>query len=204
MLRKKKEQPKVVENNQAGSPEQPDNQAHTPVDDQQTREIETLEAALVQKIAELEIGVIELQEKNSDLNNKFLRLFSEFDNFRKRTMKEKADLIKTASEEVTVSLLPVIDDMERALNSLNNDSESSNAYYEGFKLIYNKMNNILKQRGLEEIEAMGHTFDTDLHEAIGQMPALSEEFKGTVAEVVQKGFLLNGKVIRHAKVVTAS
>lgn len=204
MIRKKKEQPEEAENIQHESTEQPDREVQANADDQQQHEEVATEIGLTQKIADLEKIVSELQEKNSDLNNRFLRLFSEFDNYKKRTMKEKAELIKTASEEVIASMLPVIDDMERALNSLSNDSALPNAYSDGFQLILNKINNILKQQGLEKIEASGQTFDTDLHEAVGQIPASSEESKGKIAEVVQSGYLLNGKVIRHAKVLIAS
>jgi len=135
------------------------------------------------------------------LNDKFLRLYSEFDNYRKRTQKEKADLYKTAGEDVIKALLPVLDDFERALKAMdeNNDPEHVK---EGVKLIYNKLLNTLKQKGLEPMEdATGKEFNLEEHEAITRIPAPSEDMKGKVIDQVERGYKLNGKVIRYAKVV---
>ena len=142
----------------------------------------------------------ELQEKYDGLNDKYLRLFSEFDNFRKRTIKEKIDLSKTASKQLIVSLLPVLDDFERAIKSLD-ESDDIQSFREGIMLIYNKFKKTLESQGLEKIEAHEHEFDTDHHEAITSIPAPSEDLIGKVVDVVENGYKLNGKVIRYAKVV---
>jgi molecular chaperone GrpE len=141
------------------------------------------------------------EEKYAELNDKFLRLYSEFDNFRKRTVKERIDLIKTASEDIIRTLLPVIDDLERALASMKDQSD--NASFEGINLIYQKFKNILSQKGVEEIKTLGETFNTDFHEAVTTIPSENEEQKGKVVEVIEKGYLINGKVIRFAKVIVA-
>ena len=145
----------------------------------------------------------ELQFKINDLNDRYLRLYSEFDNYRKRTLKERIEMSKTASEDVIRALLPVVDDIERALKSWD-ASEADDVHLEGIKLISNKLSNILTQRGLEEIPAMGMPFNTDFHEAITQIPAPSPELKDKNIDVVEKGYTLNGKVIRFAKVVVGS
>ncbi len=142
----------------------------------------------------------ELKEKNNELNNKFIRLYSEFDNFRKRSLKEKEDLRKTASKDVIISLLPVLDDFERAMNSLNETEKNDNTI-DGIKLIYNKLMTALKNRGMEQIEAIGKEFDTDFHEAITQIPAPKKSMKGKVIDEIEKGYLLEGKVIRYSKVI---
>ncbi len=141
-----------------------------------------------------------LQEKYDDLNDKYMRLYSEFDNYRKRTAKERIELQKSASSEVILSILPVVDDLERAIQAFEEHHLSDEAK-KGIELIYNKLMNILKQKGLQEIEAMEKPFDTDYHEAITNIPAPKEELKGKIVDVIQKGYTLNGKVIRYAKVV---
>ncbi len=151
---------------------------------------------------ELEEKVNELQNQLNELNDRYLRLAAEYDNYRKRTLKEKAELIKTAGEKVIVNLLPVMDDFERALEHIDRASDLE-ALKEGVKLIYNHFQKFLKQEGVEEIEALGKPLDTDLHEAVQQVPAESEEQKGKIVQVVQKGYKLNDKVIRHAKVIVA-
>lgn len=141
-----------------------------------------------------------LKTKYDELNDKYLRLFSDFDNYRKRSLKERIELSKTASEEVVVELLSVIDDFERALLTLEKDNPS----FEGINLIYSKFLKILNQRGLQEIEAKGAGFDTDYHEALTNTPVAEETHKGKVVDVIQKGYTLNGKVIRYAKVVVGA
>ncbi len=141
-----------------------------------------------------------LQEKYDELNDKYMRLYSEFDNYRKRTAKERIELQKSASREVILDTLPVVDDLERAIQSFEEHQLSDEAK-KGIELIYNKLINILRQKGLKEIEAMGQPFDTDFHEAITNIPAPSKKMKGKIMDVVQKGYTLNGKVIRYAKVV---
>ena len=135
-----------------------------------------------------------------DLKDRHIRLQAEFDNYRKRTLKERIDLMKTANESLLISLLPVIDDFDRANQTMDLVEEES-PVKEGVKLIYNKFQEFLKQNGIKEIEAKGLDFDTDLHEAITKIPAPSPELTGKIVDVVQKGYYLNDKVIRFAKVV---
>ena len=144
-----------------------------------------------------------LQEKYNDLNDRFLRLYSEFDNFRKRTAKEKLELVKTASQDLIVGLLPVLDDFERALKAFE-DHDADPELIKGVELIYNKFYNTLKQKGLKPMESMGTEFNTDWHEALTNIPAPSEDLKGKVVDVIQKGYLLNDKVIRYAQVVVGN
>jgi len=141
-----------------------------------------------------------LQEKYEELNDKYMRLYSEFDNYRKRTAKERIELQKSASREIILDILPVVDDLERAIQSFEEHQLSEEAK-KGIELIYNKLINILSQKGLKEIKAMEQTFDTDFHEAITNIPAPSKKMKGKIMDVVQKGYTLNGKVIRYAQVV---
>jgi molecular chaperone GrpE len=141
-----------------------------------------------------------LQEKYDELNDKYMRLYSEFDNYRKRTAKERIELQKSASRDVMLDILPVVDDLERAIQAFEEHQLSEEAK-KGIELIYNKLINILSQKGLKEIEAMEQPFDTDFHEAITNIPAPSKKMKGKIMDVIQKGYTLNGKVIRYAKVV---
>jgi len=145
----------------------------------------------------------DLQLKINDLNDRYLRLYSEFDNYRKRTIKERIEMSKTASEDVIRALLPVVDDFDRAIKSWDL-IDADEAHLEGIKLIHNKLQNTLTQRGLEEITAMGLPFNTDYHEAITQIPAPTPDLKDKIVDVVEKGYLLQGKVIRFAKVVVGS
>lgn len=144
----------------------------------------------------------EMGEKLAALNDKYLRLYSEFENYRKRTNQEKADLLKYGSEEMIKSILPVVDDYERAIQAFG-ENEDNAALKEGVVLIYNKLMNILQQKGLKAINAKGEKFDENLHEAVAQFPAANEEDKGNVVDEVLKGYYLNDKVIRYSKVVVA-
>jgi molecular chaperone GrpE len=136
-----------------------------------------------------------------EAKDKYLRLYSEFENFRRRTAKERLELITTATEDLMYALLPVMDDFERAQKALE-ESEDHKASKEGFDLIYNKFNSILKQKGLKPMEDMsGAVFNTEFHEAISQMPVEKKKMKGKVIDVVEKGYYLDEKVIRFAKVV---
>ncbi len=144
-----------------------------------------------------------LQQKYDELNDRFLRLYSEFDNFRKRTAKEKLELIKSASQDLIVDLLPVLDDFERGLKAFE-EHHADPELIKGVELIYNKFYNILKQRGLKPMESMGKEFNTDWHEALTNIPAPSDDLKGKVVDVIQTGYLLNDKVIRYAKVVVGN
>jgi len=142
----------------------------------------------------------EFELKFNEVNDKYLRLYSEFENFRKRTAKEKLDLLSSAGGGMIKKMLPVLDDFDRAIVA-NDGSEDTQALKEGFSLIRQKMYGILTKEGLEPMEAIETDFDTDLHEAITQIPAPSSELKGKVVDVVEKGYYLNEKVLRFAKVV---
>ena len=144
----------------------------------------------------------EEKAKYAELNDKYLRLFSEFDNHRKRTAKEKLDLMATASENVIKDILPVLDDFERALQNMEKNGNETDL--QGVTLIFNKLKDTLKKKGLEEIEAMNADFNTDEHEALTMIPAPEEDKKGKVLDVIQKGYKLNGKVIRFARVVVGN
>lgn len=147
--------------------------------------------------------IAELQAKFNEANDKFLRLYSDFENFKKRSTKERIDLLKFAGEDLVKVILPVIDDFERAIKA-NQTSEDINAVKEGVQLIYNKMHTSLIQKGLEPIVCVGQEFNTDLHEAITNVPAPSDDMKGKVIEEVEKGYYYNGKVLRFAKVIVGS
>jgi molecular chaperone GrpE len=144
-----------------------------------------------------------LSDKLAKLNDSYLRLMAEYDNYRKRTVKEKADLIKNGGERALTGLLPVIDDFDRAMKTLEmaTDIESIK---EGILLIYNKFNAYLQQNGVKPIEAFGQVFDPDLHEAVATIPATEEDMAGKVIDNIQTGYTLNDKVLRHAKVVVAN
>ncbi len=149
--------------------------------------------------------VADLEKRLDEANDKFLRLFSEFDNYRKRTAKERIDLSKTATADMITAMLPVLDDLERACAMNKEQAESeNNSLYEGLLLILNKFKSILRQKGVEEIPAEGEMFNTDLHEAITNIAASEEQQKGKVIAETQKGYILNGKVIRYAKVIVAN
>lgn len=146
-----------------------------------------------EEIAKLKIAI-------SELSDKLLRNAAEFDNFKKRTLKEKSDLLKYGSESVLSRVLSVIDDFDRAYKSIN-ESNDIEAVKTGINLIYSKFNEFVNQQGVKEIEAKNVEFNTDLHEAVTRFPAPSEDMKGKVIDVIQKGYTLNEKVIRFSKVV---
>ena len=173
----------------------------TPVceeDNQQEEQAEVELSVEEQLMKELD----EKQKEVDELKDKHLRLSAEFDNYRKRTLKEKAELIKNGAEKTLTAILPILDDFERALKNLE-ASEETKAMYEGVELIFNKFNKVLNQEGLHMIETKDKEFDTDFCEAIALVPAPSEEMKGKILDCVQTGYMLNDKVIRHAKVVVA-
>jgi molecular chaperone GrpE len=153
------------------------------------------------KAEQAETKINELEENLAELNDKYLRLFSEFDNYRKRTNKERLDLMSTASAQVIMDLLPVLDDFERAFVAMESGSDKDKSYIEGTKLIYNKLKSVLGKRGLEPMKSIGETFDTDFHEALTNIPASTPDQKGKVVDEIEKGYMLKGKVIRFAKVV---
>jgi molecular chaperone GrpE len=141
----------------------------------------------------------ELTEKLAEIQDRYLRLSAEFDNYRKRTLKERYELIKTAGEDVLKDLLPVLDDFDRAMTVMSS-SDSIDAIMEGTSLIYNKFKSILESKGLTEVNPVGAEFDPDIHEAIAKIKGTDEQ-TGKIIDVTQKGYLLNEKIIRHPKVV---
>lgn len=136
----------------------------------------------------------------AELKDKYLRLFAEFDNYKKRTIKEKIDFMSTAAQDTMSALLPVLDDFDRAKKNAEDES-STEPFSEGVNLVYNKIYNVLQQKGLRAMETNGEAFDPELHEAITEIPAPSEEMKGKIIDTVEKGYFLKDKIIRHAKVV---
>ena len=169
------------------------------VENTETSASESAPEEPLSEVDQLKLQLAEAQEKNAELQDRYLRQAAEFDNYRKRTMKEKAELIKSAAEKLMVAELPVVDDMDRALENMEKGSDAE-ACIEGFKLIVQKFKNILAQQGLEKIETEGQDFDTDFHEAIALIPAPTEELKGKILDCVQQGYKLGDKVIRHSKV----
>lgn len=163
-------------------------------------QVQNEELPILDEKALLEAKIAELEAANKEITDRHLRLSAEFDNFRKRTLRERMEMTKTAAESVMLSILPVIDDFERAMYSIEKGMNFE-ATKEGILLIYNKFKEFNKQNGVSEIEAAGKIFDTDLHEALTKIPAPSEEMKGKIVDVIQKGYYLNNKVIRFAKVV---
>ena len=144
----------------------------------------------------------EAQLKIAELNDKYLRLMAEFDNYRKRVMKEKSELIKTAGTKVITTILPVLDDMERAEQNMEK-AEDVEALKEGVQLIFDKFLKLLATEGLKVIDTTDKVFDTDFHEAVAMVPGQPDELKGKVIDCIQTGYTLNNKVIRHAKVAVA-
>ena len=166
----------------------------TPAEETPAQEL-TVEEQLANMLAEA-------QQMVNEERDKYLRLAAEFDNYRKRTLKEKAELIKNGGEKTLTAILPVLDDFERALKNME-ANEATQAMKEGVELIFTKFNKVLEQEGLQKIETEGKDFDVDFHEAIALIPAPSEELKGKILDCVQTGYMLNDKVIRHAKVAVA-
>ena len=191
------EEKKIVDEELNVTPEEP---AMNDVPTEESKEAtEEQQEEPLSEVDTLKKQLAEAMEKNEELQDRYLRQAAEFDNYRKRTMKEKADLIKSAAEKLMVAELPVVDDMDRALENMEKGMDAE-ACIEGFKLIAQKFKNILAQNGLEKIETEGQDFDTDYHEAIALIPAPTEELKGKILDCVQQGYKLGDKVIRHAKV----
>ncbi len=188
--RKKMSKEEVKENETENVQNETVDTEHESTEDQNTEE------AVQEELSPLELKEIEYKE----LNDKYIRLFSEFDNFRKRTAKEKIELRMTAGGDVIKELLPILDDFDRAAK-FNTDSDDIEAIKEGFNLIHNKIDKNLEAKGLKQMDALGKTFDVNFHEALTQIPAPSEDMKGKVVDVIEKGYLLNDKVLRFAKVV---
>lgn len=141
-----------------------------------------------------------MKQEHGELKDKYLRLFAEFENYKKRTFKEKLELMKTAAQDTMSALLPVLDDFDRAKKNADNES-TEETFSEGVNLVYNKLYSVLKNKGLEVMESKGEVFDPELHEAITEIPAPNPELKGKIVDTIEKGYTLKDKIIRHAKVV---
>lgn len=165
-----------------------------------TNETVDTDAATEQVEEQVENQEPTMEDKLKEANDKFIRLYAEFENFRKRTNKEKVDLLSNAGQGVIKDMLPVMDDLERAI--VNNEKiEDEDVLKEGFQLIYTKFKGILVGKGVKEMPAKGEVFDSEIHEAIANVPAPSDELKGKIVDNIEKGYYLNDKVIRFAKVV---
>lgn len=141
-----------------------------------------------------------LKQENQELRDKYVRLFAEFDNYKKRTLKEKVELMRTAAQDTISALLPVLDDFDRA-KKIAEDESTPEAFSEGVSLVYQKLYSVLKSKGLEPMQTNGEVFDPELHEAVTEIPAPSEEMQGRIIDTIEKGYKLKDKIIRHAKVV---
>lgn len=141
-----------------------------------------------------------LKQEVQELNDKYLRIYSEFENFRRRTAKERLELLKSAGQDILSALLPVVDDFDRAVKT-QETSEDLASLKEGMTLVHNKLHNILQQKGLKQFESIGKEFDSDYHEAITKIPAPDKKLKGKIVDEIEKGYMLNDKVLRFAKVV---
>lgn len=177
-----------IENNEAGAEE-----SIKPTEEKKRTRLIGRKDKSKEKIESLESEVKELKDKN-------LRLFAEFDNFRKRTMREKLDFAKVAGQEILIDLLPVLDDLDRAIKSIETSKEKS-AGSDGLQLILQKLNQTLGSKGLKPMEALGQPFDPEMHEAITEVPAADKTQKGKIVDEIEKGYYLNDKIIRYAKVV---
>lgn len=152
-----------------------------------------------EEIDSIEEELLTLKEKNAELQDKYLRLFAEFENFRKRSVKEKVETMNMAAKETILALLPIVDDFDRAKNAANQSGDAS--FDEGVGLIHKKMVDILSKQGLKAMETNGETFDAELHEAITEIPAPTDEMKGKIIDTVETGYFLKDKIIRFPKVV---
>ena len=171
----------------------------TEVGDTQSSDIE-IEPDEIADADERDEEIATLQNKLIELQDKHLRLAAEYENHRKRTLREKADLIQTAGESLLKNILPVVDDFERGLEAADK-ADDMDALREGMKLIYNKLNDFLTNNGVKEIAALNEPFDLDWHDAVTNIPAPSEDMKGVILDVIQKGYTLNSKVLRYPKVI---
>jgi molecular chaperone GrpE len=182
-----------LQEQEMAQPEMPDMEPNTAS--------ESMEKSDNEVIVEINEGNYEaLRAENAELKDKYLRIYAEFDTFRRRMMKEKLDLIKTAAQDTMTALLPVLDDFDRAKKSAeaNNSPEQ---FSEGVALVYQKLHNTLKNIGLETMETHQQPFDPEWHEAMAEIPAPADELKGKIIDTIEKGYVLGGKIIRHAKVV---
>lgn len=185
----------TVNNTQQEQPEVEVKQAEADLQDAAEREALSEEDRLKQEVAQLRL---ELENEKKQ----YLFLMADFDNFRKRVLKEKAELLKNGSEKALKGLLPIVDDFERGLEATK-DSDDAQAIRQGMELIYNKLEKYLGENQVQPMQTTGNDFDPDMHEAVAMIPATDDSQKGKVIDTTQKGYMLNDKVLRHAKVVVA-
>lgn len=187
---------KAAENETQNEPLVEEVKVEEVVDEQTAEEVEEVEVEEVEEKDELTLA----QEQVAELSDKHLRLQAEFDNYRKRTLKEKMELTKTAGERILLNIIPVMDDFERAMSTVES-TDDIESVKDGLHLIYSKFEAFLTQSGIAAIPTENEVFDTDKHEAITQIPAPTKDLKGKIVDCVQKGYTLNDKVIRHSQVV---
>ena len=188
-MSKKDVKENLAEEHQEEMVDQPDNTV-----EEDTSAEEALEISPEQEAME------KLRQEHGELKDKYLRLFAEFENYKKRTFKEKLELMKTAAQDTMSALLPVLDDFDRAKKNAE-DQSTEEIFSEGVNLVYNKLYSVLKNKGLEAMESNGEVFDPELHEAITEIPAPTSELKGKIVDTIEKGYTLKDKIILHAKVV---
>ena len=193
--KKKKEEETLEEKGTNTATAEPQQEEQTNTKEAPTTQKEEEKAALTP-----EEEIIELKQQVGELKDKYLRVYAEFENFRKRSIREKLDMMKTAAQDTMSVLLPVLDDFDRAKKA-SDSPDSEEKLPEGIELLYHKMYNVLKSKGLEPMESNGASFDAELHEAITEIPAPTEAMKGKIIDTVEKGYKLKDKIIRHAKVV---
>lgn len=176
------------------------NNTNTPADEQTVEtEAQTEEMETSTETTEDDTNV-SLQQEYDELKDKYMRMLAEFDNFKKRTVREKLHMMNTAAADTMSVILPVLDDFDRAKKTADAE-DSTEVFSEGVTLVYNKLHSILKQKGLTAMESTGAAFDPELHEALTEIPAPTEDMKGKIIDTIEKGYLLKEKIIRHAKVV---
>ena len=170
------------------------------VKDTKTKKAKSTKKTKAKKAADKSVQIEELGEKLAEINDKHIRLQAEFDNYRKRTLNEKIELMKSGGVDILQALLPVMDNFERAIEA-SSKTDDITAIREGINLIYNSFKEFLEKKGIKTMDAKGKEFDTDFHEALTKIPAPEEDLKGKVVDVIEKGYLHNDKVMRFAKVV---
>ena len=195
-------QEEAIETNQPTQDAQPTQPTPDYQDSQDSQSSEDSQSSATEE-EKLLSALSEAEEKFNELHDKYLRQMAEFENYRKRTLKEKSELILNASAKLMTAVLPVLDDMDRAHDAMATTDDAA-SIREGFELIATKFRSILEQNGLKKIDTEGQSFDTDFHEAIAMVPATDDSLKGQVIDCVQKGYKLNDRVIRHSKVVVAN
>jgi molecular chaperone GrpE len=215
MMKKKNVRTEEVENNEAGevtdnkefnSQDENSNNIHDGETEDSGEDVEVKESREVNNSQEVAEPAKEtsqeptIEAKLAEMQDRYLRLSAEFDNYRKRTLREKIELTKHAGENLLINIIPVMDDFERALKAMDSSADFV-AMKAGIDLIYNKFKDFLSQNGIKEIEAINSVFNVDLHDALSKMPVEDESMKGKVVEVIQKGYYLHEKVLRHSKVI---